>query len=211
MTPGEGWTWRQRRSASIMKTYAANFLLSAPNEGAFPAPGLPEVAIVGRSNAGKSSLLNALVGRRKLARISGRPGRTRAIVFFEVEQRFLLADLPGYGYAAGPRAEQASWRKLVGAYFDSRRPLRGVIALFDIRRTPDDLDRALLQMLAARSVAWKAIWTKADKLKRRAQSVRSQELSKVLAPSEAGITFSTKTRQGRDDLLAWIETRVREP
>ncbi len=183
-------------------------MLSAPNESAFPAPGLPEVAIVGRSNAGKSSLLNALVGRRKLARTSGRPGRTRAIVFFEVEERFLLVDLPGYGYATAPKAEQAGWSKLVAAYFDSRRPLRGVIALFDIRRTPDDLDQALLQMLSDRSIACKAIWTKADKLKRRAQDLRSQELSRALAPTEAGISFSVKTRQGRDELLDWIETRV---
>lgn len=191
-----------------MKTYSARFILSAPDAGAFPAAGLPELALVGRSNTGKSSLLNTLVGQRKLARTSGRPGRTRAIVFFEIEQKFLLVDLPGYGYAAGPRVEQAGWRKLVRDYFESRRPLRGVIALFDIRRSPDEMDQALLEMLARRRVAWKAVWTKADKLSRRMQTQRSRELEKALGPPDGGLAFSTKTRQGRDELLDWIEKQV---
>ncbi|MBW1809738.1 MAG: ribosome biogenesis GTP-binding protein YsxC, partial [Deltaproteobacteria bacterium] len=114
-----------------MKTYKTRFLLSAPNASVFPVPDLPEIAVVGRSNSGKSTLINILVGQRGLAKVSGKPGRTRAINFFEVEERYQLVDLPGYGFASGPKNEKVNWGKLVGSYFASERPLKGVLALFD--------------------------------------------------------------------------------
>jgi GTP-binding protein len=192
-----------------MKTYRASFVAAAPEPSAFPAPDLPEVAVAGRSNSGKSTLINTLVGQRGLARVSGRPGRTRSINFFEVEERFLLVDLPGYGYAAAPRTEQAGWRALVDAYLGSGRPLTGVVALFDVRRQPDDMDTALVSLLGRHDVPWRAVWTKADKLKRARLNSRVAELDRLLGPRDPGIAFSSRTRQGRDALLGWIEGLVR--
>lgn len=191
-----------------MRTYQAQFVAAAPEPGAFPAPQGGEVAVVGRSNAGKSTLINTLVGRRGLARVSNQPGRTRAVIFFLVERRFVLVDLPGYGYAAAPRAEQAGWSRLVEAYLAGGRPLRGVVTLFDIRREPDPLDTALIAMLEKRRLDWQAVWTKADKLKRARLAARCRMLDRALHTPAAGIPFSSRTRLGRDRLLAWIEERV---
>jgi GTP-binding protein len=191
-----------------MRTLRARFLLAAPNASAFPPPGLPEVAVVGRSNSGKSTLINTLVGQRGLARVSNRPGRTRSINFFRVEERFLLVDLPGYGYAAAPRSEQAGWQRLVDSYLGGKRPLRGVVALFDVRRQPDDLDVALVELLQRHRLAWQAVWTKADKLKKSRLGDRVEELDGSLSPPAPGIAFSSKTRLGRDALLEWVEGRT---
>lgn len=191
-----------------MRTYQAQFVAAAPEPGAFPAPGGPELAVLGRSNAGKSTLINTLVGRRGLARVSNRPGRTRAVNFFDVEGRFLLVDLPGYGYAAAPRAEQAGWSRLIEAYLSGGRPLRGVVSLFDIRRDPDALDEALIAMIGRYGLAWQAVWTKADKLKRARLAGRCRELDRALGTPVEGIAFSSRTRLGRERLLAWIEERV---
>jgi GTP-binding protein len=191
-----------------MKTFNANLLTVAPVVSAFPEPGLSEIAVVGRSNAGKSTLVNTLVGKKKLARVSRTPGRTRAIIFFNVEEKFLLVDLPGYGFAAGPREDQASWQKLVGAYLGKKRPIKGVIALFDIRRKPDRLDHSLLAMFNKNQLAWQAVWTKADKLSKRQVASRRKELDQALAVPSPGIPFSSKTRQGRDLLLEWIDQQV---
>ncbi len=191
-----------------VKTFRANLITVAPVKRAFPAPGLFEIAVVGRSNSGKSTLINTLVGQRGLARVSGRPGKTRAIVFFDIEQRFVLADLPGYGYTRGPMRERAAWRDLVDAYLGGDRPLAGVIALFDIRREPDDLDRALIGMLTRYGLAWRAVWTKADKLKKAEVPKAGRRLDRAIRTVEPGVAFSSKTRLGRDRLLEWIEGRV---
>ncbi len=139
-----------------MRTLSARLLTEAPHAAAFPAPALPEIAIVGRSNSGKSTLINAVVGIKNLARISRTPGRTRSLVFFCVEERLILVDLPGYGFAKAPRQDQIRWHRLVDDYLNANRPLRGIVALFDIRRDPDELDRSLLEVLA-RSGAPQAI------------------------------------------------------
>jgi GTP-binding protein len=191
-----------------MKTYRAKFIASAPETSALLPPDLPEVAFVGRSNSGKSTLINTLVGQRGLARVSGKPGRTRAVIFFEIEERFLLVDLPGYGYAKAPKKEQNLWRKLVGGYLSGLRPIQGVVALFDIRRKPDELDQVLLEMLASSGAAWQAVWTKADKLKKSQVPRRCAELDRQLATLQPGIPVSSKTRLGREELLEWIESRV---
>src|SRR5207253_10356038 len=111
-----------------------SFLGAATTPGGGPPPGLPEVAIAGRSNVGKSSLLNRLVGRRGLARISATPGRTRQLNFFAVNERFVLVDLPGYGFAVGPERERLGWGSLVEGYLLRRATLRGVALVVDVRR-----------------------------------------------------------------------------
>jgi GTP-binding protein len=191
-----------------MRTYSASLLTFAPSATAFPEPGLPEVAVVGRSNSGKSTLINALMGVKKLARVSQRPGKTRAIVFFEVEERFLLVDLPGYGYAAAPKQEQRAWAGLIDGYLGSDRPIAGVIALFDIRRQPDERDFMLIEMLARHERTWQAVWTKADKLKTRQVAGRARELDRLMKTPRAGIAFSSKTRLGREALLLWMEDEI---
>ena len=191
-----------------MKTYAARLLTVAPNPSAFPSPGPPEVAVVGRSNSGKSTLINTLMGIKQLARVSQRPGKTRAVVFFDVEERFLLADLPGYGYAKAPKREQQAWVGLIDAYLGGRRPIVGVITLFDIRRQPDERDFTLIEMLNRYDRAWQAVWTKADKLKKRQVASRAGELDRLLETPRKGIAFSSKTRLGREALLGWLEDEI---
>ncbi|MBN2493472.1 MAG: ribosome biogenesis GTP-binding protein YsxC [Deltaproteobacteria bacterium] len=189
-----------------MRTYRAELLTVAPHAGVFPAAGLPEIAVVGRSNAGKSTLINMLMGRRALARTSARPGKTRAIVFFDVEGRFVLADLPGYGFSRAPKKEQAGWRRLVDAYLGSGRPIAGVIALFDIRREPDELDRALLAMLGRFGLAWLPVWTKADKLARSRLAGRCRQLDRLFGAAQPGVAVSSLGSLGRQAVLDWIET-----
>ena len=116
-----------------------------------------------------------------------------------------MVDLPGYGYAAAPKAEKATWSKLVDGYLGGARPLKGVIALFDVRRQPDQRDLALIEMFRKYQLVWQAVWTKADKMKKSGLSRRSKELDDLLSTSNPGIAFSSKTRLGRDALLDWIE------
>jgi GTP-binding protein len=191
-----------------MRTYSARLLTVAPNPAVFPPPGPPEVAVVGRSNSGKSTLINTLMGVKQLARVSQRPGKTRAVVFFEVEERFLLVDLPGYGFARAPKQEQQTWAALIDGYLGGRRPIAGVITLFDIRREPDDRDFMLIEMLNRYDRAWQAVWTKADKLKKREIASRARQLDRLLENPREGIAFSSRTRLGREALLEWMETEI---
>ncbi len=193
-----------------MRTYRASLITVAPVPGAFPPNSAPEIAVVGRSNSGKSTLINTMVGQKHLARVSGKPGKTRAIIFFDVEERFILADLPGYGFARAPKSEQQAWRGLVEAYMGGGRPIAGVIALFDIRRKPDDLDRALVSMLERYNLSWRAVWTKADKLKKAQLKTTALKLDHALRCQEPGLVFSSKTRMGRDELWRWMDSMVEE-
>ena len=192
-----------------MRTLQAKLLTVAPVAHAFPESRLPEIAVVGRSNAGKSTLINLLVGQHHLARVSGKPGKTRAIIFFDIESRFNLVDLPGYGFARGPREDQASWRDLVQAYFSAQRKLVGVMALFDIRRKPDELDTALLDLLNRYRLPFRAVFTKADKLKRSQVERRCREIADSMDLQPGNWTaFSKQTRTGREELLNWVESQV---
>jgi GTP-binding protein len=144
----------------------ASFLLSAWQPHQFPPDEGVEVAFAGRSNAGKSSALNALVGRKDLARTSKTPGRTQLINFFTLNPGGRLADLPGYGYAKVPQTMQEHWRELLTAYVRSRRSLAGVVIIVDARRGLGDYDRQLLEMLSVTAVPMHVALTKADKLNR---------------------------------------------
>ncbi len=129
----------------------------------FPTDGLPEVAVLGRSNVGKSSFINRLVGRRQLARTSSTPGKTRRIHFYRLEQSVYLVDLPGFGYAAVSRVEQRAWRPLVESYLrGSRAALRGCVLLVDVRRGPQQEERELLDWLAAERIPTRLALTKAE-------------------------------------------------
>lgn len=129
-----------------------------------PPQGLPEIAFVGRSNSGKSSLINALTNRKTLARVSHTPGRTREINFFRLGDRLMLADLPGYGYAKASKAMAADWQKLIFAYLRGRASLRRVSLLIDARRGVLDLDRDVMNLLDEAAVSFGIVLTKTDKL-----------------------------------------------
>jgi GTP-binding protein len=141
----------------------ARFIAGAASPSALPPEGLPEIAFVGRSNVGKSSLVNALTGRRMLARISNTPGRTRQINFFDLGGRLMLVDLPGYGYAAASKSAVNSWTSLVQCYFRTRAALRRVCLLIDSRHGIKEVDRPLMRMLDDAGMCYQIVLTKADK------------------------------------------------
>ena len=176
-----------------------SFLTSAFRPEQFPPSDRPEVAFAGRSNVGKSSLINRLVERRNLARISSRPGRTRSINFFSVENKLYLADLPGYGYAAVSQKVRHAWKHLVEAYLTGRPNLKAVVVIIDIRRGPGDADLELLNWLRARNVKPIIVLTKIDKVSKGKVNGRVTAISNQLMEQgfNQPINFSAKTGQGR--------------
>jgi len=190
-----------------MKAFSqAQFLASSAGPADMPPPGPPELAFAGRSNVGKSSAINALTGRKRLAFTSKTPGRTQTINFFELGAGARLVDLPGYGYAKVPHAVRAGWRTLVGSYVDSRATLAGVVLVMDARHPLTELDLQLVEFLG--DVRLLALLSKADKLSRAAQA---KTLSAVSAAMKAEVRlFSSLTRQGvdecRDLLERWLDS-----
>ncbi len=166
-----------------------------------PEPKLPEIAFSGRSNVGKSSLINKLVHRKRLARVSNAPGRTREINFFEVNGQFVLADLPGYGYARVSKERKAEWRPLIEGFLRSSPKIRGVVQLLDVRRAPSGDDLLMLEFLSDLRVPTIVVATKIDKLTRASQAPRIQALAgEAGIPSDQIIAFSASTGEGRDEL-----------
>jgi GTP-binding protein len=172
----------------------------ASADGWRPEFDLPEIAFAGRSNVGKSSLLNRLVRRKAFARVSRTPGRTREINFFRVNGRFLLADLPGYGYAKISKERKADWQPLIQGYLKSP-ALAGVVQLLDIRRDPSDDDMAMLDFLSELQLPAIVVLTKTDKISRASVAERCENIMQSLGlDSDQTIPFSSATGEGRDEL-----------
>ena len=184
----------------------AVFLRAAGRIAELPPPGPPEVAFAGRSNVGKSSAINALAGRRALARTSKTPGRTQTINFYALGDDARLADLPGYGYARVPQSLRAHWRELVGAYLQSASRLAGVVVLMDARHPLMPLDEQLIEWLG--DVPFFVLLTKADKLSRSAQASVLQQVRRRLGQDRVTL-FSSVTRQGIDECRDRVETWLR--
>ncbi|HEY2026696.1 MAG TPA: ribosome biogenesis GTP-binding protein YihA/YsxC [Gemmatimonadaceae bacterium] len=181
-------------------------------DGWRPTNTLPEIAFAGRSNVGKSSLLNKLVRRKAFARVSNTPGRTREINFFKVNEQFVLADLPGYGYARISKERKAEWRPLIEGYLRRSSALRGVVQLLDIRHTPTADDRQMLDFLAEIEVPTVVVLTKVDKLKPREIPERIHDIAVLLQlDEEQMIPFSAVSNAGRDDLADALMTLVATP
>ncbi|MFC1890024.1 ribosome biogenesis GTP-binding protein YihA/YsxC, partial [Thermodesulfobacteriota bacterium] len=177
----------------------------------FPKETLPEIAFAGRSNVGKSSLINTLLSRRGLARTSRTPGRTQAINFFKVNGRFYFVDLPGYGYAKVPKKVRLKWGPMVESYLRDREPLRAMVLLLDPRRDPGDEDRMLIDYLAHYGIAEIIALTKSDKLKRGAMAARVKEISNALGrPKDHFVTFSAQNGDGKSLLWKKIEASIRQ-
>jgi GTP-binding protein len=187
--------------------FAPVFLRSAAHPRDFPADRGLEVALVGRSNSGKSTALNCLAGVRKLARVSKTPGRTQLVNFFEVASERRIVDLPGYGFARVPRGMQAGWQSLIETYLGTRESLAGLLLTVDVRRGLLELDLRWLQNARGLGIPIALLATKADKLRRPAALAAQQTIA--AAAGAPTILFSALTKQGTDEarvrLKAWLE------
>ncbi len=179
---------------------AARFVISAAKPEDFPPEGLPEIAVVGRSNVGKSSLINALVGQSGLARTSRTPGRTRLVNWFEVDGKFHLVDLPGYGYAEVSRDMRESWRPLIETYLSTRKALAGVLLLVDVRRGPEDEELDFVPWLAQREIPIVVALTKSDKLAKNKRMLEVAKARRTLALKKDPFAVSAQTGDGVDAL-----------
>jgi len=187
---------------------AARFELSVHDPRQLPQPGAPEIAFAGRSNAGKSSAINTLAGRRRLAFVSKTPGRTQLINFFSLGGRAFLVDLPGYGYSEVPAAVRDHWRQLVGEYIAGRSCLAGVVVVMDARHPLAELDLTLLEWLRASGRRAHVLLTKADKLSKQAAAgtlSRVRERLAVVSPGTSVQLFSSARRQGVDEASRVLE------
>jgi len=180
---------------------SAEFVTSAVRPEQYPAEGLPEVAFAGRSNVGKSSLINTLVSRKKLVLTSSTPGKTRLINFFRVNDALMFVDLPGYGYARVSEDERRKWRPMIERYLSHRENLKAVVVILDIRRTPNEDDAQLLDWLALREIPSVLVVTKADKLSKTGRGKQLKIIAGALEtdPDEL-VLFSSTSRQGREEL-----------
>ncbi|HMG22119.1 MAG TPA: ribosome biogenesis GTP-binding protein YihA/YsxC [Kofleriaceae bacterium] len=179
-----------------MTKVAARFVISAARPSDFPPPSLPEVAVVGRSNVGKSSLINALVGQPGLARTSRTPGRTRLANWFAIDERFHLVDLPGYGYAAVSEATRDSWRPLIEGYLAERTSLAGVLLLIDIRRGVQDEELDFVPWLDQRATPVVVALTKADKLPKNKRMLEIARARQALGLSRDPLAVSVLSSDG---------------
>jgi len=195
-----------------MRPRSARFVVSAARPADFPAPELPEIAFAGRSNVGKSSLINTLTGHAGLARTSRTPGRTRLLNWFRVEpargQPVAFVDLPGYGYAAVDRDMRASWRPLIEAYLDGRATLRAVVLLIDIRRGAQAEEIDFLPWLVERGTTVIPVLTKADKLGKAQRMPVVARVRRELGLSRDPLLFSAQDRLGIDELWRAIHRAV---
>lgn len=184
---------------------AGRFTFVGSFPGELPEIGLPEVAFAGRSNVGKSSALNTLLESKRAARVSSTPGRTQAINLFTVQNRWVAADLPGYGFAKVPDAVKEAWKGMIEGYLGSRPTLKLVVVFIDARRDPQASDLELVQGLADARIPTLVVMTKCDKLKRRALDKQRAVLRRAFAlPAGQPVLFSSLTRQGRDEVMRAI-------
>jgi len=186
------------------------FVLSALDAEQYPRDRRPEIAFVGRSNVGKSSLLNTLLGRKGLAKTSSTPGKTQTLNFFDVNEKVYFVDLPGYGFAKVPKSMKDAWNRVMADYLATREPLRLVVSLVDARHKPSPLDVEMLHLLDEAEVPTLVVATKVDKLKRshRQRSMNTIRETLGLEKDMLVLPFSSQTREGLKELWQIIDEQL---
>ena len=193
-----------------MKIISAEFIKSAVEISHYPAESLPEIAFAGRSNVGKSSLINSLLNKKNLVKVSSSPGKTRLINFFKINNQFSFVDLPGYGFARVPPDIKKKWGKMVETYLKKRRNLKIVILILDIRHTPTENDEKMLEWLDHYKIQTVFIANKSDKIKKREKNKQVQTILNTLKrPDGRAIVYSSKNKEGIKDLWKIIEQAIR--
>ena len=192
-----------------MTIRSAKFILSLDRLRPFPGQGLPEIAMAGKSNVGKSSMINSVLGNSKLARISSAPGKTRLINFFKVNDQFWLVYLPGYGFAKAPKAERDRWAAMIEGYLQGSEHLKRVLHLVDIRHEPTRDDQMMVEYLRHYDIPFTVVATKADKLSKAARGRSIPVICRTLAvqPWEV-IPYSSEDGTGRERILELLETET---
>jgi len=205
---------REANNSSSKKAFAmivksAEFITSATAPSQYPPALLPEIAFAGRSNVGKSSLINTLVNRKRLVKTSSTPGRTQLINFFDINRQIGFVDLPGYGYAKVPASVKKTWGPMIETYLSTRETLKGVVVILDIRRIPRQEETNLINWLHHYSISGIFVLTKTDKLSKNKQVQKLDIISQALDRDRSGfILFSAKSRRGRDTLWNAILTLI---
>ncbi len=190
---------------------SASFIASIYDYGKVPSDRRPSVAFAGRSNVGKSSLINSITMGKNIAKVSQTPGKTQALNFFIVEDKFYLVDLPGYGFAKVPEKVRKEWGKLVEGYLTHDPSLRGLVLLLDCRRELNDDDITMIEWVAERDIALLPVLTKTDKLSRNQLNQKIFKTRKELYGDDHEgdlIAFSTKTNAGKKEVLQWVRKAV---
>jgi len=196
------------------RVVSAEFVTSAARLVDMPKDGLPEVAVVGRSNVGKSSLINALVNRKNLARTSGTPGKTQTVNFYRVNGLFFLVDLPGLGYAKVSKKQRETWGRLIRGYVRQRTELRLVVHLIDSRHEPTDADAEVASIVREYDRSYLVLLTKIDKLNQKERAASRRRVSLMLESQGLEIPIvatSALKRRGIEDAWGWIDTLLRHP
>ena len=185
---------------------SAEFITSAVKPSQYPLPEFPEIAFAGRSNVGKSSLINVLVNRRRLVKTSRTPGRTQLINFFLINEFLSFVDLPGYGYAKVPAAVKKKWGPMIETYLSSRKSLKGVILIMDIRRSPGAEELNFIDWLAREGLACLMVLTKTDKLSKTRQDKQQAMIAGAVGRNKEDLLlFSAKTKKGKQHIWQAIE------
>ena len=193
-----------------MKILSAEFIKSAVWPPQYPPATLPEIAFVGRSNVGKSSLINTLVGRKNLAKTSNTPGRTQLINFFTINEKILFVDLPGYGFAKVAQSVKKDWGDMIEAYLRERLSLALVVLILDIRRDPSEDDLSLRDWLEHYRIPYLYVLTKTDKLSNNQAIARQRAIERTLRVSagKKPILFSAITQKGKNDIWQFMEDHL---
>lgn len=193
-----------------MKVNNVEMIMSAVRPDQYPTEGYPEFALAGRSNVGKSSFINKMIGRKSLARTSSKPGKTQTLNFYKIEEQVFFVDVPGYGYAKVSKSSRETWGKFIQQYMTEREPLRAVIQIVDLRHAPSSEDCAMYDFLVENKMPAIIIATKADKIPKGKWEKHKKVVRETLAmrPYDALIVFSSEKGIGMDEAWKEIESRM---
>ncbi|WP_312540821.1 ribosome biogenesis GTP-binding protein YihA/YsxC [Enterococcus sp.] len=194
-----------------MKVHQAEIVISAVAPAQYPDTNLPEIALAGRSNVGKSSFINTLIDRKNLARTSSKPGKTQTLNFYLIEQALHFVDVPGYGYAKVSKTERAKWGKMIETYLAERQQLRAVVSLVDLRHAPSQEDIQMYDFLKYYEIPVIVVATKADKIPRSKWNKHESRVKKALSfdANDTFILFSAVTKQGKEEAWQAIEEAIK--